>query len=76
VFPFYWYFTSALPRALRAAYLMAPLGVLYDRRLLRFVVPAVTFICLYSILPHKELRFITYVFPVLNLAAAIFVVRM
>ncbi|CAI5500960.1 unnamed protein product [Closterium sp. Naga37s-1] len=49
----HWYFTSALPRALLLAYPLSFLGPILDRRMLRFFLPALTFVGLYSFLPHK-----------------------
>ncbi|KAB2017606.1 hypothetical protein ES319_D08G174000v1 [Gossypium barbadense] len=67
----HWYFTSALPRSLLTAYPLFMLGVLLDRRLLPLVLPALSFVVLYSKLPHKELRFIISSVPIFNLSAAV-----
>ncbi|KAL0379794.1 UNVERIFIED_CONTAM: Dol-P-Man:Man(7)GlcNAc(2)-PP-Dol alpha-1,6-mannosyltransferase [Sesamum angustifolium] len=68
---FHWYFTSALPRSLLAAYPLFLFGVLLDRRIRFYVIPVLSFVLLYSKLPHKELRFIISSLPIFNLSAAI-----
>ncbi|XP_020538423.1 dol-P-Man:Man(7)GlcNAc(2)-PP-Dol alpha-1,6-mannosyltransferase isoform X2 [Jatropha curcas] len=68
---FHWYFTSALPRSLLAAYPLFMLGVFLDRRVLFYVLPVFSFLLLYSKLPHKELRFIISSVPMFNLSAAV-----
>lgn len=65
-----WYFHSALPRALHAAYPLAILGYFLDRRVRPMFYVAVQFVLLYSHLAHKEVRFLFPVLPLWNLCAA------
>ncbi len=74
--PYHWYFTSALPRATLAALplsIAAPFLVPRSRAL---VAIPLLFVAIYSILPHKELRFVLYAVPPLNAAAAAALARL
>jgi len=65
-----WYFYSALPRALSLAYPLALASLPLVPRAREYVGVALCFVALYSLLPHKELRFILYAAPLLNAGAA------
>mmetsp|Transcript_1115 Transcript_1115/g.2302 ORF Transcript_1115/g.2302 Transcript_1115/m.2302 type:complete len:487 (+) Transcript_1115:97-1557(+) len=75
VMPFHWYFTVAMPKMLLAPLLLTPLGVYLDRRLVGIFVVAISFVLLYSNLPHKELRFLFPVVPLFNTCAAVAIAR-
>ena len=76
VSPFYFYFTSSLPRLVfnpLAFYLCIPIALSIGplRKPARdIVLPNLFFVFLYSFQPHKEWRFIVYVVPPLLAAAA------
>lgn len=70
--PFHWYLTSALPRALTGALPLAAVGAYaHPADVAPALLPAVLFVLVYSLLPHKELRFIIYALPPFNIAAAV-----
>jgi len=58
-------------RALAFSCPLILLGLVLDRRTWRLAAPAFAFVALFSYLPHKELRFIIYTFPLLNISAAV-----
>lgn len=72
--PWYWYFIVGLPKALLASYPLVLLGATTATgdhvMLLAILLPTAVFVCLYSILPHKEIRFMFPVIPALTLGAA------
>ena len=76
VSPWHFYFTNALPRLMMnpTSYLIcipvALLNVATRARSLDLLVPLLSFVALYSFLPHKEWRFILYVIPGLTGIAA------
>ncbi|KAF2855429.1 glycosyltransferase family 22 protein [Plenodomus tracheiphilus IPT5] len=76
VSPWHYYFLNAIPRLMLnpATYLIcipvALLNVATRRRSLDLLIPLLSFVALYSFLPHKEWRFILYVIPGLTAVAA------
>lgn len=65
--PFFWYIYQCLPKIL---VLSTPLTMLADHKITRdYMLVTMAFILTYSLLPHKELRFILFVNPLLNISA-------
>lgn len=75
--PWYTYFLTALPRLLLnpvILYALVPFSMYLPatrNAAKSFVVPSFVFIALYSILPHKEPRFIIYTVPLFTASAAL-----
>ena len=59
-----------MPKLLLSSTFLIPIGFLVDSRLDALVVHALSFITFLSFLGHKEWRFVIYVVPLLNVAAA------
>lgn len=68
--PFYAYFVMFLPRLLMISYPLAMVGFCRYARVRRLLAPSLVYITLFSMLPHKEWRFIMYTIPVFTAAAA------
>ncbi|KAG2053372.1 hypothetical protein BDR06DRAFT_982841 [Suillus hirtellus] len=68
--PVHAYFLSHLPKLLLGSLPLAVLGAISDKRVRALMLPPVLFIALISCLGHKEWRFIIYVVPLFNIAAA------
>lgn len=76
--PWHWYFSSALVKILTGQILLFICGIIsnsnklvIDVRISHILFPTLSFIVLYSFLPHKELRFLFPVLPGINILAAI-----
>ncbi|KAL9093792.1 MAG: hypothetical protein Q9159_000094 [Coniocarpon cinnabarinum] len=67
--PWHWYFTNSIPKLLMNPFLLLvcmPIALLQkstQRFSLDLMYPLVAFVTTYSLLPHKEWRFIVYVIP-------------
>ena len=70
VSPIHTYFVAHLPKLLLSSTFLAAVGFLADSRLNALAFHALGFVACLSFLGHKEWRFIIYVVPVLNVAAA------
>lgn len=71
--PWHWYFSSALPRALLGSIFFIPFAFTWRSNafLKGILISSLLYVVLYSKLPHKELRFLFPVLPLLNVAAAL-----
>ena len=70
VSPFYAYFVVHLPKLLFTSLPLAAIGAIIDHRIRSLLIPSISFVFLLSFLGHKEWRFLVYVIPVFNVAAA------
>lgn len=77
VSPWHWYFLNALPRSVTCAIPFALIGAFYrpksgiiDSNTVSLLGPVSIFVGIFSVLPHKELRFIMPAFTLVNAAGA------
>ena len=77
VSPWWWYFAIAIPKSVTISYPLALFAIIYkpkvsfiDWGIIELLSPALIFVGLYSILPHKELRFIFPALTVFNIVGA------
>ncbi|KAF8718278.1 hypothetical protein AX14_011943 [Amanita brunnescens Koide BX004] len=70
VSPPFTYVKSYLPKLLLGSLPLSLLGLVVDSRIRSLLLPSISFIALISCLGHKEWRFIIYLVPIFNIAAA------
>ncbi|KAG8808272.1 dolichyl-P-Man:Man(7)GlcNAc(2)-PP-dolichol alpha-1,6-mannosyltransferase [Serendipita sp. 401] len=70
VSPVYAYWALHLPKLLLGTFPFSLVGFTVDPRIRAVAIPPIIFVCILSLLGHKEWRFVVYVVPVFNLAAA------
>lgn len=68
--PPFTYVTSYLPKLLLGSLPLSLIGLITNSRIRSLLLAPLTFIGLISCLGHKEWRFIVYVVPTFNVAAA------
>ncbi|KAF7727157.1 dolichyl-P-Man:Man(7)GlcNAc(2)-PP-dolichol alpha-1,6-mannosyltransferase [Apophysomyces ossiformis] len=68
--PFHAYFANFLPRLLLLSYPLSVIAFLTEVRVRRMLAPALVYVLAFSLLPHKEWRFIIYTIPLFTAAAA------
>ncbi|KAH8099358.1 alpha-1,6-mannosyltransferase subunit [Cristinia sonorae] len=68
--PFRAYFTTHLPKMLLSSAPLSIAGLASDARIRGLLLPAILFVLALSSLAHKEWRFVVYVVPLFNVAAA------
>ena len=71
VSPFHTYFTVFIPKLLVASLPLSIFALIVDERTRMYIAPIIIFVAGFSLLGHKEWRFIVYVVPVFNLCAAV-----
>ncbi|KAI8853004.1 Alg9-like mannosyltransferase family-domain-containing protein [Chytridium lagenaria] len=76
VSPFHAFFTSLIPRIAPVSFPLFFYAVVVDKRIRRIMLPAFIFVVTMSFIPHKEWRFVIYVVPLLNIAAATTMTRL
>ncbi|TPX33102.1 hypothetical protein SmJEL517_g03915 [Synchytrium microbalum] len=75
--PWHAYFSMHLPKLMPLALPISIYGVVIsfsgssNAKIRKYLIPALMYVSMYSILPHKEWRFVIYVIPLFNMAASV-----
>lgn len=80
VSPWHWYFANAIPKSVTVAIPFMLIGLVYSKRrailgmfdaqIVNLMGPVMIFVGIFSMLPHKELRFIMPSLTIINIAGA------